>query len=521
MNKLLVTLSVLLVSALLLGACTDTGGSRKSAYTTSGLSNGGCQEGQTLQTIDGTPTCVDNEDGGCQLNSDCDAGYTCQYHSTGNTCELISTQDACQNHANCQNDEFCNLSLSPKECEARKAYGTACNAPYSTYCSNYCDSGSFYQDGTTKKCGCQAADCTGVDPICSALRNRCVQTRTSGQSCNTTNLECASGLTCNGGVCGTGCNGICCTTYANCSHDSYCDNTGHCVVGCQTSVNCTNGKYCALGGVCTPKCTAPGITGPLGAFPCTNSTQYCNVGTGVCEAKLGYGDTIPNNVAAADACQTGQAYKQRVNMVDVNKCGCGTDGYCQGLGHSGGCSITNHVCIDKDGVVGAQCGDVNTSQGNCSATFNQTTQVGCDDCTKKCTTGKWYQDGQKFYCGCTAIAQCPSGTGLCTPSNGLEPYRCIAKKAMDAPCLLAAECSIGVCDTADHLCGIAYDHTSCSNQSQCSTRGGNNDYCDIPSDFNQYGCGWSKCCGKKPNGYHCDHGYQCQSGSCPSTKCKS
>ncbi|MFH1223976.1 MAG: hypothetical protein V1647_06520 [Pseudomonadota bacterium] len=385
--------------------------------------------------------------GECQINSDCNTGYHC---SEENICVADSPGedgDACGNHSECQQDKFCNLSLTPKECETRKPYNTACNTPFTSYCSNYCKSGSFFLDGSTKKCGCITADCSGTYNVCSSLRKRCVKKVASGGACNSTNLECNTGLTCTNGVC-TACTN-CCTSYTQCPANSYCDGNGQCQVGC-TSLpgspivgTCSNGYYCDdNSGLCVPKCTAGS---------CAGVNTFCNLGTGVCVNKVIPGTPcgvatsgIPVEIqgaSCADACTTG------VSAANQNKeCGCTANAHClaipayANIGFSW-CSSARE-CVYPCTVALATC----NSSGKGDSCVN---------------TGAPYTS---YQCKCGGGAGCDGTNTKCISKNGT-----IACRRVDyqGPCSSSDQC-INYCISCNCFTGGS-PCTSCGPNAQSGT----------------------------------------------------
>jgi hypothetical protein len=543
--------------------CIEPQGSSNECETSSDCDVGFDCVGNACQPIGNTGTCACSNNLCCSTHSNCNSTKFCKTETTPKCCEdrkpvdTLCSVSYCSNF--CKSGQFYTEGTQKKcgcavnaDCTGMPSGRTTCNVAnkrcvkivsLNQSCSDpnttKCDINLACTSGTCKKATGQpctsatASDCAtgicGAGDVCALVAGGCQQGQTPmGGACTQATASC-----CESGFCRAD-NTCGCENHAACAANQYCNGiNGYCTPGC-VSVgiclvggilqacdaivgSCANGYYCrSESGQCVLKCTASG-----GSNPCQDLVgDFCDTNTGICENKLEYNGNIPSGFTAATACTQGVA--QRVNMVATNKCGCSADAYCTSMSlGTGGCSATNHVCINKNATYGTQCGDVSTSQGNCSSSYVQKTQVGCDDCVKNCTLGKWYYDGGRFYCGCTAVGQCPAGSnGLCTPTAGMEPYRCIALKSMDSACLIPQECAIGACDTVDHLCGIGYEHSGCGeSQSKCSNRWGNNLYCDADF-FATHGCGYGKCCGKKPNPYLCDHGYQCISGSCPSTKCK-
>ena len=119
-----------------------------------------------------------------------------------------------------------------------------------------------------------------------------------------------------------------------------------------------------------------------------------------------------------------------------------------------------------------------------------------------CTHGLCYIAGMGLGGACTYEEQCSPSWMKCY--NGVCSLR-----AKGDSCGTNGQCACGACDQTDHLCGIGYEHGICWQQEQC--RDTTNHYCKLSP---VQGTGYQECWGKKPNGYNCDHDYQCFSGHC-------
>ncbi|MCX6112122.1 MAG: hypothetical protein NTY22_02390, partial [Proteobacteria bacterium] len=262
-----------------------------------------CEEGQTLTTVGGTQTCVNNDllDSTCTKDSDCGSSEYCNKDATPYVC----TAEPCMLDSDCpQNDPIwgamvCNKTSVPNRCV--DANGDGCvvittNGQTTSNCgiAQYCDNthGHPY--------ACKAQPCTG-DAVCQ---------------------KCDSGMTCNT-VGGYKIN----TRPNNSTYEYVCNLAPYvhiCKVqeltpppsgGCTTDADCTAS---ALGQKCLAG-TAPRKCGCNAPSDCTNCTSghFCRVSTHACQTPPTNECTVGTGPRNAATCTAGQQFQTWDDCDDI------------------------------------------------------------------------------------------------------------------------------------------------------------------------------------------------------------
>ncbi len=423
----------------------------------------------------------------------------------------LDVAQECNSHGECPNGFFCDNSA----CVKKKPAGAACDSA-ATCLSEFC------------------VDMVCCDQVCDQACRGCNQalTAVASGSCANTALgvkrpgDCPDPVSCNGlGSCAFLSDGELCTTSTQC-----------------TSAACESGVCCAVGGDC---CTIDD--------DCVSASYACDDGSGVCRAtcasdadcKLGFHCTAPtctSNRAAGQTCtRDGECTSGR---CESGLCCNGGDDCCasdSGCITNNACNTTSSVCYtscasDGDGhcktgvpCIGGQCG-VGSANGTPCATGGECASGRCD---------AGYCCGSGAEC-CSGNADCPaqyacevathacrsncSSDAHCKPTGYCAGTSCAAKKANGSTCVLAAECTSGVCESGV-CCALGGDcclnNTGCTNGLACQVTT-KTCYLACTSDAecqSTHYCSSPACVPKVVNGTLCSVATTCLSGYCVDGRC--
>jgi hypothetical protein len=372
---------------------------------------------------------------------DDNCGGTCGTCADGKACDgghcvavgLPASPTSCVDHCG---------STAPSGCSCTSkctANGTCCD-DYAAICSckPNCAGKSCGPDG----CGGTCGTCSGSAPFCDGS-GQCVATcapKCSGKSCGPDGC---------GGTCGT------CGTDATCSWSAQCvPNAWQCPIA-----------YFADTTACDCGCGAPDPdcqTGKLTTFGCPNSTDACDMASGLCKVtfcKTGttcagqacvgtyaagsgsYGGVCGAQTGGAkdtgQFCSSGGECKTGVCLGGLCRQYCQADGDCPGVLKCLGIAVTGAanavigyagVCeaINGSGVACAKQGDCAALGESCQAFVDAKTFVPRYLCAvgsktsggacglSSCPVGQWcVKDSKGAHCG----AVCPSGAADCTSGS--------------------------------------------------------------------------------------------------------
>ena len=315
-----------------------------------------------------------------------------------------------------------------------------------------------------------------------------------------------------------------------CGNDGQCDGAGACRK-VSTSHSCQD-ALCS-GSVFTPSSTCDGagacktvIPEDCAPFQCAvtgclktcasqadcGATNYCNMTTGRCAAKLGNGKPAT------------QVYECTSGVVADGVC-CNLA--CTGCNACSGGTLTNGAAGQCLPVVAGQvahnactasvvpCGLDGKCDGIGACRFSPLAGQSCDD-SDLCTTGRTCQAGQ---CKggttktCTTPPACYSGTGTCSPSTGNCTYTTKVADGASSTCndnnpCTTDTCKDGVCSSTPIACSSA---PACHSNSGSTCSGGTCSYPLVPVGTS---CGTAASCanGMLTPGQTCSSTGSCGSG---------
>ena len=225
----------------------------------------------------------------------------------------VQPNQGCYNTVECATNLYCNLSSTcPGLCQPAIAVGQAL-PPGASCVSGYYGYGGVCVANSPIGQSCapqspQTTDRTCVpEAFCQAVTKVCTAKRLAGQSCSTSNAECAGLLQCHGGVCeALGTSSAACDTTRSCRADLKCSATNVCVPLADVNAACTSAfGDCRYDLICDKPvgssagtCQAIHTIGQSctsGGYQCGlfNSGNYCTATsvtpTGVCALKKGVG----------------------------------------------------------------------------------------------------------------------------------------------------------------------------------------------------------------------------------------
>ena len=221
-------------------------------------------------------------------------------------------------------------------------YANECNTPLS------CVNGICIQQAGGGECtndaGCDGKTVSGQvcqSGKCFCKSSACYHKMNAGASPCDANTQCLSGLclnTTSPRQCG-------CNVWDECGGSQTCSPTTHiCGSTCTYGIvpgqlgSCSSGYYCNNGLACVERCTAPG-----GSNPCANqnTSDFCELFTGMCISKLGYNSPCGGDgqASCSNACKSG------VKQSSASKCGCTTNTHCtEGSSNYNYCDTTTKTC---------------------------------------------------------------------------------------------------------------------------------------------------------------------------------
>ena len=277
------------------------------------------------------------------------------------------------------------------------------------------------------------------------------------------------------------------TNTNQCGNDGWCDGAGACRKASTSQVckmaSCSGNTFipsatCDGSGACKtviPENCDPfqcEVTGCLKT--CTSSadcgaTNYCNIATGKCAAKLDNGKVA----SQPDQCTSGVVADGVCCNGACTGCRACSGGTLTG-GAAGQCLpvLAGQVAHNACTASGVTCGLDGMCDGSGACRLSPPAGASCDD-ANLCITGRTCQAGQ---CKggttktCTTPPACYSGTGTCSPSTG----NCTYTKGADGPSSTCNDsnpcttdtCNDGVCTSTAMVCSAA---PAChSNPGTCS-----------------------------------------------------
>jgi MYXO-CTERM domain-containing protein len=324
-----------------------------------------------------------------------------------------------------------------------------------------CRSGECSAGGTCKPAGgCNVdADCAGGN-WCMISTHTCTPKLSNGTAMptdgahvtpalNGTCTTAASALVCASAVCDTG--------DAKCG---YANGTGPCTTVNQATV-CRSGA-CSTNGTCMPSggCNVDG--------DCNAATEWCQISTHTCTAKLSNGTAMPTDGAHTSPTLNGTCTTAAASLVCTSAvCDTG-DSKCGYANGTGPCTTTNQNTVCRSGTcsVAGTC----MPSGGCNVDGDCATTEWCMVSTHACATKLANGTAMPTDAGHTS----PTLDGTCTTSAG------------------ALVCTSAVCDASDAKCGYANGtgpctaatgatvcrSGECSNDGKCKPAGG----CNVDAD---------------------------------------
>ena len=414
-------------------------------------------------------------------------------------CAATGCLQTCSAQADCVGNTYCNTSVAPAVCAAKKTNGQPASQSYEctsnvvadgVCCDQTCSGCSACTVALNKQPGvldgkclavlqgevghgtCTANPPCGLDGKCDGngnCRYTAINTPCPPDSCSADHLSqitmaCSSTHTCAG-------------TTSGCQNSLICDQaTGNCKTGCSIDGDCVAGKFCSSSGTCALK--AQGI-------PCTGAAQcasnfcvdgYCCNGAciGSCEAcnrsgHLGACTALPAGstpqsghpaCAATDARCPSTCQGSNTCTPSINACGqtsCSSDHLSYGAAgtcSNGTCNIPPLVSCGAGKYCPSSAGTcVPQTSGSCSNSYECVTNY--------CTGGTCCNPG---WTGCS---------GTCADVSS-DPAHC-------GGCAFACDPTVQACNSG--LCKLL-DHQACTSDSQCSsnncapgTIGASNGFC--------------------------------------------
>lgn len=343
-------------------------------------------------------------------------------------------------------------------------------------------------------CRCNdAAGCASSDTCCG---DGCKDLKNDEANCGKCGKQCASGATCNAGVC-------------ECDKAGYGDCDGTCVA-LNTATNC---------GVCGTACEAPSTcrdpsgSRPLGCY-CPNVNEVpCD---GACVA-LG---TVDNCGGCGDSCNAPETAcsNGKCQCPNANETACGNT--CVNLANGIDTDTSGNTLIKNCGACGVTCmANAACTNGKCACPGAPTTDVYCDENrTTGATDGNFaciVPDTTKNCGDCGVACIDDSECRTAANANGPEDFSCVCIGA-DAG---KTHCAGSGCvdpRTDEQNCGVCGRQCpkdiSCTN-SQCQCPAAAPDLCVVDGepkcidfDSDEQHCG---ACGTV-----CGNGFECCGGSC-------
>ncbi len=452
----------------------------------------------------------------------------------------------CNDQGDCEVGEYCDLNILPGEssCVPTKALGQGCTNPFE------CSSGACYT-ATCVECD-QHSDCD-ADEYCTLglippVESTCEAKRPVGGSC-ASGVECLSGG-CFFGICGEcsddgGCAGdefcapdLTCQPKVGigtaCAFDSACL-SGNCYlltcVECNEHADCPEDEFCTLDvGAGASKCAPDKDNGAACTSDAECSSGACTVlvcGECASSADCGAGEfcsplneclpKVTNGTACGmnDACQSGNCYLGF--CVECDEQGdCGAGQYCT-LNIAPGASKCASLKSN-----GSACGSaVECASGACHAAICSECDAhgdcaGNEYCTLSFGSASTCEAKKPNGSGCASAVECSSNActlftcGECVTHSDCGSGKwcdagntCQAKAANGKACLTDVECASGNCWNL--ICAECDEHSDCSSSQYCTL--------NVPDSAN------SKCASKKSNGSGCGSGVECSSGICSLGTC--
>lgn len=254
-------------------------------------SGGTCQRYGT-ETICRPAAC---ENGIQTFEAGCDGAGSCpaprQQTCPNGVCHDSVSCGPCGHDHDCGNGRWCNGGM----CEDTQPNGASCGTMTPQQCqSGYCVGGvccgsACRASHTTATCGggaCSLICHFGFGDCNSTMSDGCeVNMLTDNNNCGSCGHVCATGTTCNQGLCRTPCQTANdCPTGQTCGSDKFCKGTG-------LACDCSNLNNCSGHGVCTDTCAChcqEPWTGPTCTdLPITGCSDYTTCGECMAHASTG------------------------------------------------------------------------------------------------------------------------------------------------------------------------------------------------------------------------------------------
>lgn len=422
------------------GRCYQLGGQNFCACQNDNECGGGTTCNKSVLGQSGGGACAAK-----QAAASCPANFECKDAGGTSICQpkpIRNAGETCSNELACKEGMFClkinaadSTGICFEDCSQTNKcqFGGACVLPLS---------------GGNKACGCNTdSQCTGGKICLKVLANGQVgycgapQYKCGNGTCESTKGEncgncagdcgCATGQTCQGGVCkasGPRCGDGTCNGTENC---------GTCAGDCK----CPSGQTCQ-----NNKCAAPPQT--CGNGQCDNG-ETCGSCPGDCPCPTG--QTCQNGACAAappQTCGNGQCDNGETCGTCAADCPCPTGQTCQ----NGACAAPPASCGNGQCDNGETCG---TCPGDCPCPTGQACQNGLCNAPSTCGDGQCVSG--------ETCSSCPQDCG-CTTGQTCQDNKCQASLS----CSVADQ--INECDENGENCKAvcAKPNTGC----QCSSQPG-------------------------------------------------
>jgi MYXO-CTERM domain-containing protein len=469
--------------------------------------------------------------GTCTTDSECATAHC----SDGVCCDTAcnSPCDVCSKCLGASADGTC--TTAPEGTPGNAASNSTCTAPATSCCQlgkscSTSPAGIYLCDGTNVTCPGTCAndkDCA-IGYYCSS-GGTCTAALAQGTKCDEPTqcksapcAICTTGNCVDGYCCDKGCGGTCrscgitgstgtCSNVVGADDPDTCPSaTSTCVAGASASVclfkngypsidtskadpACTSGTQCASGFCVDGTCCGTGSDGKALTTAACGTCESCADDKGQCQAVKGTTDadtcTTTSSCDATGKCKLdqGQACSDGTQCLSGN---C-VDNVCCNTP----CTATCQACaatLQEPGGVDGTCG--NAKAGTSDSLCTKTTACGF---TGICGTG-----GQ-----CAKAASgtvCGSPTCDKTGLNASDPSVCDGNGNCGnygTP----INCNLYVCDTTASTPGFGSCFTSCTSNTQCSTKS----FCDATG----------ACGGLKTQGQLCTNDTQCGTGNCVDGVC--